>query len=96
MPPLLHELGPPGLGVFLWDAGSSIAGCWGGAAAGGRIPTIVAGRGARGGARDASPVDTFGVLATIEDALRLPRLGAAADSANGSLRPLLSARLPLR
>jgi hypothetical protein len=95
VPPLLRELGPAGFLVITWDEGVSDGGCCGGAAAGGRIATIVAGPGARRGARERPPVDHFGVLGTIEDALGLPRLGAAADSRNGSLRPLLSAHLPL-
>jgi hypothetical protein len=40
-------------------------------------------------------VDHYGVLATIEKALALPRLGAAANGANGNLQPLLSTPLPL-
>jgi hypothetical protein len=96
VPPLLRELGPDGFLVLTWDEGSSDAGCCAGAAAGGRIVTIVAGPGARHGARDPAPVDHYGVLGTIEDALGLPRLGAAARASNGSLRPLLAAPLPLR
>jgi len=95
VPALLRELGPAGFLVITWDEGTSDAGCCGGAAAGGHIATIVAGPGARRGVGDPQPVDHFGVLATIEDALGLPRLGAAADPRNGSLRPLLAHALPL-
>lgn len=97
VPPLLRELGPHGFLILTWDEGDagSAAGCCSGAAAGGRIATIVAGPGARRGARTAKPVDHFGVLATIEAAFALPRLGAAANGANGNLRPLLSTPLPL-
>jgi phosphatidylinositol-3-phosphatase len=42
----------------------------------------------RRGARDGRPVDHYGVLRTIESALRLPLLGASADRRHGSLRPL--------
>ena len=59
--------------------------------------TIVAGPGVRPGARTTKPVDHYGVLATIEEALALaPSLGAAGNGANGNLRPLLLNRaLPL-
>jgi hypothetical protein len=97
VPPLLRELGPHGFLILTWDEGnaSSTAGCCSGAAAGGNIATVVAGPGARRGARTAKPVDHYGVLATIEEALALPRLGAAANGANGNLQPLLSTPLPL-
>ena len=96
VPPLLRELGPHGFLILTWDEGSSTAGCCSRAAAGGDIATIVAGPGARRGARTAKPIDHYGVLATIEEALALPRLRAAANRANGNLRPLLSTPLPLR
>jgi phosphatidylinositol-3-phosphatase len=96
VPALIHELGPDGFLVITWDEGTTGAGCCAGTAAGGRIATIVAGPGARRDARDARPVDHYGVLGTIEDALGLPRLGAAADPANGSLRSLLAHPPPLR
>jgi hypothetical protein len=35
-----------------------------------------------------APVDHYGVLQTVEDALGLGHLGAAADRRSGSLRPL--------
>jgi predicted small secreted protein len=89
VPSLLRALGPHGFLVLTWDEGSSDAGCCGGAA-GGRILTLVAGPDVRRGARWAAPVDHYGVLATTEDALGLPRLGAAADARNGSLRALFS------
>ena len=97
VPPLLRELGPHGFLILTWDEGDagSSAGCCSRAAAGGNIATIVAGPGARSGARTAKPVDHYGVLATIEEALTLPRLGAAANAANGDLRPLLATPLPL-
>jgi hypothetical protein len=36
------------------------------------------------------PIDHYGVLASIEAAFRLPRLGAARDPRHGSLAPLLA------
>jgi len=95
VPALLRELGPHGVLVITYDEGASDAGCCAGAAAGGRIATIVAGPGARRGARERAPVDHYGVLATIEDAFGLAHLGAAADPRNGSLAPLIAAPLPL-
>jgi hypothetical protein len=41
------------------------------------------------------PIDHYGVLAAIEDAFGLPRLGAAADPRHGNLAPLFRAgRVP--
>jgi hypothetical protein len=96
VPPLLRELGPAGFLVITWDEGVSNDGCCGGAATGGHIATIVAGPGARRGARERQPLDHYGVLGTVDDALGLSRLGDAADARNGTLRPLLSTHLPLR
>jgi hypothetical protein len=87
VPRLERALGPHGFLVLTWDEGVTDAGCCGGAH-GGRIATVVAGPDVRRGARMRAPVDHYGVLRTIEDALGLKRLGAAADRRNGSLRPL--------
>jgi phosphatidylinositol-3-phosphatase len=94
VPALLRELGPHGFLVVTWDEGRSDAGCCG-AARGGHIATFVAGPVVRPGARDARPVDHYGVLRTIEDALGLPPLAAAANARNGTLAPLFS-RPPTR
>jgi hypothetical protein len=87
VPGLLRELGPHGFLVLTWDEGSSDRGCCGGAH-GGRIATIVAGPDVRRGARDSTPVDHYGVLRTIEDALRLPPLRSAISPSHGSLHAL--------
>jgi hypothetical protein len=92
VPAVLRGLGPHGFLVVTYDEGSSNAGCCGGSH-GGRIPTIVAGPDVRRGARDGNPVDHYGVLRTIEAALRLPFLGASADPRHGNLRGLF-ARAP--
>jgi phospholipase C len=92
VPALLRGLGPHGFLVVTYDEGSSDAGCCGGSH-GGRIPTIVAGPDVRRGARQSRPVDQYGVLRTIETALRLPRLGASADPRHGDLQALF-ARVP--
>ncbi len=90
VPALLRELGPHGLLVLTWDEGSSDRGCCAGAAAGGRIATVVAGPDVRRGARDATPIDHYGVLASIERALGLQPLAGAADPAGGSLAGLFT------
>jgi phosphatidylinositol-3-phosphatase len=92
LPAVIRELGPHGFLILTWDEGTTDAGCCG-TAAGGHIATIVAGPDVRGGARSASPLDDYGVLATIEDALGLPRLGGARDPRAGSLASLF-ARTP--
>jgi phosphatidylinositol-3-phosphatase len=95
VPALLRGLGPHGFVVVTYDEGSSDAGCCGGSA-GGRIPTIVAGPDVRRGARQSRPVDQYGVLRTIETALRLPLLGASADARHGDLRALFARRPRVR
>jgi phosphatidylinositol-3-phosphatase len=91
VPSLLRELGPHGLLLLTWDEGSSDAGCCG-QARGGHVATILAGPDVRRGGRDSAPIDTYGLLGTIEQALGLAPLGRAADPRSGRLTPLLSAR----
>ena len=81
LPALVRELGPHGFLVLTWDEGSSDAGCCGGAARGGHIATVVIGPDVRRGARESAPVDHFGVLGTIEQALGLPPLARRGRSA---------------
>lgn len=88
VPPLLRELGPRGFLLLTWDEGASKAGCCGTVARGGHIATIVAGPGVIPRSHLKSPVDHYGVLATIERALALPLLGGAAAPRNGRLDPL--------
>ena len=87
VPALQRELGPSGFLVITWDEGASNAGCCG-AAHGGHVATIVVGPTVRPGARDATPLDHYGVLATIEQALGLPPLAGAASSSAGRLAGL--------
>jgi phosphatidylinositol-3-phosphatase len=87
IPVVLAALGPRGFLVVTYDEGSSDRGCCGGSH-GGHIATVVAGPDVRPGARMTVPIDHYGVLASIEDAFRLPRLGAARDPRHGSLAPL--------
>src|SRR3954467_2314095 len=94
VPGLLSALGPHGFLVVTYDEGDSDRGCCGGSH-GGRIATVVAGPDVRPGTRRAQPIDHYGVLASIEDAFGLPRLGAARDPRHGNLRPLFRAgRVP--
>ncbi len=88
VPPLLRTLGHDGLLFLTWDEGSSDDGCCR-VASGGHIATIVAGPGARAGARLSTPMDHYSVLQTIEDLLSLPRLRGAACACTPSLSPLL-------
>jgi hypothetical protein len=91
VPALLRELGPHGMLVLSWDEGVSDAGCCG-VAAGGRVATIVAGPDVRRQARLASPIDHYGVLGSIEEALGLPALAGAADPRSGRLWGLFARR----
>jgi hypothetical protein len=88
VPALLHELGPNGFLVLTWDEGLTDQGCCGGHAGGGHIVTIVAGPSVRPGARESHPVDHFGVLATIEQALGLAPLARASEASSGRLTSL--------
>ncbi len=91
VPPLLTALGRNGLLIVTWDEGTSDDGCCR-LAAGGHIATIVAGGGARAGARLSAPTDHYSVLQTIEDLLGLPRLRGAACACTPSLAPLLATK----
>jgi hypothetical protein len=95
VPALLRELGPHGMLVLSWDEGVSGAGCCG-AAAGGRIATVLAGPDVRAGARLGTPIDHYGVLGSIEEALGLPALGGAADARSGRVWGLFAHRPRIR
>ncbi len=95
VPALLRGLGHRGLLFLTWDEGSSDDGCCR-LASGGHVATIVAGPGARPGARMSTPADHYSVLQTIEDLLGLGRLRGAACACTPSLRPLLAAVTPTR
>jgi hypothetical protein len=87
-PALLRELAPRGVLLITWDEGSSESGCCG-VAHGGRIATILAGPGVVAGGRDTRPIDHYGVLGTVEEALGLAPLAGAADPRSGRLSSLL-------
>ena len=88
VPGLLRRLGPRGLLILTWDEGSSDNGCCR-LATGGHVATILAGPGARPGARLDIPTDHYSVLQTIEDLFGLPRLRGAGCVCTPSLGPLL-------
>lgn len=90
VPTLLRDLGPNGLLFLTWDEGTSDAGCCR-LASGGHIATIVAGPGARHGARMKKATDHYSVLQTIEDLLGVDRLRGAACACTPSLSPLIRA-----
>jgi hypothetical protein len=87
--PLLASLGTHGIVFLTWDEGSSDDGCCR-LASGGHIATIVAGPGARRGARLGTPSDHYSILQAIEDLLKVPRLRGAACPCTPTLAPLLS------
>lgn len=90
VPPLLRSLGRHGVLFITWDEGTSSSGCCR-LASGGHIATIVAGPGARPGARLRGASDQYSLLQTIEDLLGLPRLRGAACRCTPTLKPLLDA-----
>jgi hypothetical protein len=94
VPSILQALGPHGFLVLTWDEGSSGAGCCGGLASGGRIPTVIAGPGVRHGARLTGSYTHYSTLRTIEDALGLPRLRLAGDRRTKSLASAFKTGVP--
>jgi hypothetical protein len=91
VPALLRSLGHNGVLFLTWDEGSNDDGCCR-SARGGHVATIVAGPGARRGARLSAPTDQYSVLQAVEDLLGLPRLRYAACRCTPSLAPLVRAR----
>ena len=91
LPRLIGELGPSGILFVTWDEGTTNSGCCK-VAKGGHILTLVAGPGARVGARSMVPYDHYSLLRTIEDLWKLPRLGYAACPCTNSMFDLLRVR----
>jgi phosphatidylinositol-3-phosphatase len=91
VPKLLAQLGPHGILFITFDEGDTNAGCCR-IAAGGHILTLIAGPGARGGARSLVPYDDYSLLRTIEDLWGLPRLRYAAAPYTNSMTDLLRVR----
>jgi phosphatidylinositol-3-phosphatase len=76
---------PGALLIVTWDEGTTNAGCCG-LAAGGHVPTVLV-RAGHGQARQISdPVTHYSILRTVEDLLRVDRLGL---SAAPQVHPLL-------
>jgi len=92
VPPLLKAVGPRGLVIITWDEGNTNRGCCS-KAAGGNIPTILAGSVVRPGLRSALPYDGYSILRTIEDSWGLPRLGWAACRCTPPLTALFQPQL---
>jgi hypothetical protein len=96
IPPLLRQLGPHGFLVLTYDEGDSDAGCCGGLAQGGRIPTVIAGPDVRRGARPRGAYTQYSLLRTIEDAYGMAHLRNAGAGATRSLRGAFRKRPRLR
>lgn len=88
VPRLLPQLGPHGILFITFDEGETNVSCCG-VARGGHILTLIAGPGARTGARSLVPYDHYSLLRTIEDLWGLPRLGYAAAPYTHSMTDLL-------
>jgi len=75
--------------VVTWDegAGSERAGCCGGLATGGKVATMVTGRGVEPG-RDDATYSHYALLRSIETLFHLPLLGHAADPATATIPTL--------
>ena len=91
VPTLLRKLGPHGVLILTWDEGSSNRGCCSGAA-GGHLPTIVAGPDVRTGARSNAPYDHYSTLRTISELLHIPPLRQAKCPCTKPLDALFSHR----
>lgn len=79
--------------VILYDTGYQDGGGNNGAS-GGQIPMVVVSAHTKGMGPVTSPVNTAGVLRSVEQAYGVPYLGDAADAANGSLGDALIAGRP--
>jgi hypothetical protein len=92
VPGLLQALGPHGALFLVWDESqdSDTSGCCGGKAAGGHVPAIVAGGGARTAATSSVAYDHYSMLRTIEDNWGLTRLGNASCSCTQPMTDLLA------
>jgi phosphatidylinositol-3-phosphatase len=88
IPRLLAQLGPHGILFVTWDEGTTNSACCK-IAQGGHILALIAGPGARPGARSEVAYDHYSLLRTIEDLWDLPKLGYAACSCTQAMTDLL-------
>jgi hypothetical protein len=88
MPSLLKGVGPEGVVFVTFDEGTTDAGCCQ-VAAGGHIPTIVAGPAVAPGTVSAVPYDHYSILRTIEESWSLPLLRQAACVCTAAMSDLL-------
>jgi hypothetical protein len=89
VPALLRELGPRGILFVTWDEGTDSSGCCGDAA-GGHIPTVVAGPDVKKGATASGESYThYSVLRTVEEAFGLPLLRHAGDPTTRPMEKVL-------
>jgi hypothetical protein len=88
VPALLRELGPHGILFVTYDEGRDDSGCCGNAA-GGRIPTVVAGPDVRRGETAVGKkYSLYSVLRTIEEGFGLPLLRHAGDASTRAMGAL--------
>jgi phosphatidylinositol-3-phosphatase len=80
--------------VILYDTGYGDSGGFNGTSGGQLPPIVVISAHARGMGLRAAPLNTAGVLRSLEHAYRVPYVGDAADPANGSLGNALVAGRP--
>ena len=92
VPGLLQALGPHGVLFLLWDESpdSDTSGCCGAKEAGGHVPAIVAGEGARKAATSSVAYNHYSVLRTIEDNWGLTQLGNVSCSCTQPMTDLLA------
>jgi phosphatidylinositol-3-phosphatase len=87
IPPLIRALGSDGVLFITWDEGTTKAG--GRRPAGGHVPLIAAGAGARAHARSPDPANHYALLRTIADSFGVPPLRNAATARISALTSLL-------
>jgi phosphatidylinositol-3-phosphatase len=94
LPTLTANLGSRGVLAVVWDEGTSHSGCCS-RASGGRVALVLAGRPVRARYRLTTAADHYSLLAVIEQAFGLRRLGGAACRCTASLnRAFKSGRPP--
>src|SRR5579864_1191926 len=81
--------------VITWDESNNDSTGINGSSGGGRVPTIVVSAGLTAHPQvDSTPVDTEGILHSIETVFGVPGLSGAGSASNGNIDALLSASTP--